>query len=60
MTNELLDKVKEMAPDGSITCREARELAEKLGVKPIEVGRACNKAKIKINACELGCFSFKK
>ena len=60
MSKELLDKLKEMAPDGSISCSEARRLAEKLGVNPIEIGKACNEAKIRIYACELGCFSFKK
>lgn len=60
MSKQLLDKVKETAPDGSISCREAHELAEKLGVRYIEVGKACNDAKIKIYGCELGCFGFKK
>lgn len=53
---ELLEKLKEMAPQGRISCSEARQLAEKLNVNPSEVGKACNEAKIKIYACELGCF----
>lgn len=56
MDKELLEKIKELAPDGTITCREARELAEKLGVPPIKLNKVCNEAKIKITACELGCF----
>ena len=53
---ELLEKLKELAPQGRISCSEARQLAEKLNVHPSEVGKACNEAKIKIYACELGCF----
>ena len=53
---ELLEKLKELAPQGRISCSEARELAEKLKLNPSEIGKACDEAKIKIHACELGCF----
>lgn len=53
---KVLKAVKEAAPEGWISCPEARELAQKLGVSPREVGEACNCLKIKIRACELGCF----
>lgn len=53
---ELVEKLKELAPDGKISCSKARGLAEKLGISPLVVGQACEKAKIKIYACELGCF----
>ncbi|MEQ8201509.1 MAG: hypothetical protein ABRQ24_08845 [Syntrophomonadaceae bacterium] len=56
MDEKLLEKIKELAPDGAITCREARELAEKMGIPAVKVGKVCNEARIKINACELGCF----
>lgn len=44
------------APEGRITCPAARELAASLGVNPRVVGEACNKLKIKIKGCALGCF----
>jgi hypothetical protein len=53
---ELLEKLKELAPQGRISCNEARQLAEKLNIHFSEVGKACDEAKIKIHACELGCF----
>ena len=53
---ELLEKIKEIAPQGKVSCRAARQLAEKLGIHPSEVGKVCNDANIKIIACELGCF----
>lgn len=52
----LVKKLKELAPEGKISCQEARQLAEQLEIDPSEVGKACNEAKIKIFACELGCF----
>lgn len=55
-TDELFQKVKEREKEGKISCSEARKLAEELGVPYREVGKACNELKIKIVACELGCF----
>lgn len=54
--DELIGKLKELSPQGKISCMEARQLAEKLEIPYGEVGQACNEAKIKIFACELGCF----
>ena len=56
LDKELLEKIRELAPDGTITCREARELADKLGIPSSQVGKVCSEAGIKITACELGCF----
>ncbi len=44
------------APEGKITCPEARKLAEALGVDPRVIGDACNALQIKIKDCALGCF----
>ncbi len=48
--------VLKAAADGRISCTTARKLARDLGVSPREIGSACNDLKIKIYACELGCF----
>lgn len=48
--------VLEAARDGRVSCTAARKLARELRVSPREIGRACNEMKIKIHACELGCF----
>jgi hypothetical protein len=53
---EVLDALQAAAKDGRITCAEARKLAETLGVSPGVVGAAANQLRIKIRACELGCF----
>jgi hypothetical protein len=57
MDQEAVKKeVEQVAKNGGLSCHEARALAEKLGVDYGVVGQACNDLKIKIHACELGCF----
>jgi len=56
VSEQVLEAVKKAAVDGRISCPQARKLAEELGVPPRLVGEACNALKIKIKACELGCF----
>lgn len=55
-TKEIIEKVKELAPQGRISCAEARHLAEELKLAYGEVGKACDAAGIKVCGCELGCF----
>jgi hypothetical protein len=50
------EEVKRRAPGGRLPCAAAFEIAEKLGVAPIEVGRATDELGIKIIDCQLGCF----
>lgn len=49
-------EVRETSSDGTIPCSRALELAERLEVSPRVIGRAADKAGIKIKACQLGCF----
>jgi hypothetical protein len=53
---ELIVKLQEMFPNGRMSCSEARELAEKMGIALEDMGKLCDQAGIKIFACELGCF----
>lgn len=56
VSREVLEAVKKGATDGRISCTAARKIAEELKVPPKMVGNAANQLKIKIYACELGCF----
>ncbi len=56
VTQDVLDKVKEVADKSGFSCPEARKLAEELDVPPQVIGQACNKLGIKIKGCSLGCF----
>ncbi len=60
-TNEALTQaVKEAAVerDGRMTlaCPAAFRIAEEFSVDIVSIGQLCNKLKIKIVQCQLGCF----
>jgi hypothetical protein len=42
--------------DREITCPRAFEIAAKHGIAKEEISRYCNTHRIKIRACQLGCF----
>jgi hypothetical protein len=52
----IIDVVRKAAAGNRLSCEKARELAEELKVPVSEIGRICNALKIKITACQLGCF----
>ncbi len=54
--DELVERIKEEAVEGKLTCTRAHELAQELGLPLRVVGRACDIYGIKIIECELGCF----
>jgi len=49
-------EVMKRAQDGRISCTTAQQIAKDLEVSVREVGQSCDELKIKIYACELGCF----
>ena len=53
---KLAEEVRRRAPERRLSCAVALEIAEKLGVPPIEVGQAANELGMKIVDCQLGCF----
>ena len=53
---QLMEKVGTAAKDGKISCQRALGLAREIGVSPKELGDLLNEMKIKIDACQLGCF----
>jgi len=53
---EVIARLKEAARDGRISCAAARKIAEDLQVPYRTVGSLCDQLKLKIKACELGCF----
>lgn len=53
---QLVEKLKEMFPNGKASCTKAREAASQLDIELHEMGKLCDLAGIKIFACELGCF----
>lgn len=39
-----------------IQCSKAFEISEKFGIPKSDISKFCNENKIKIRACQLGCF----
>ena len=56
MNQQLDDKIKASLEDGKLPCPVAFKIAKELKVGPQDVGEACNRLKIKIRSCQLGCF----
>jgi hypothetical protein len=48
--------ILEKQSDHRISCRTACQIAEQTGVPPRKVGQLLDEMKIKIYACQLGCF----
>ena len=53
---ELLELLARKARDKQISCKALFRLSEQTGVTLARLGAACNELKIKIRACQLGCF----
>jgi hypothetical protein len=53
---QLIEAIKKASAGNRLTCEKAHELSEKLKVPLQEIGVLCNELKIKISACQLGCF----
>jgi hypothetical protein len=57
MTREMIIEVLRKASiNNRLTCEKAHALAGELNVPLKEIGALCNELKIKIAACQLGCF----
>ena len=59
MNDEIVKAVREAAVDGMLACADAHEIAARLGVSPLEVGKVVNKATdLRFNRCQLGLFGY--
>jgi len=52
----VIEAIQAAAIDNRLTCEKAHELADTLGIPLRELGVLCDQMKIKITACQLGCF----
>lgn len=53
---DIMEEIRRAAVNGRLACEKAHELAAKLKVSLKDIGMLCNEMKIKISACQLGCF----
>lgn len=54
--DELRAAIREKASGGKVTCKTLLDVAAATGTPPREIGRLCDELKVKIVACQLGCF----
>ena len=54
---KIKERLMEKQSNGRIACRNALKVAEEEGVSPALVGKLLNEMEIKIQACQLGCFT---
>jgi hypothetical protein len=53
---ELEDAIRLSLVQGKLPCKAAWDIAEKFGLRKMEVSAACEALKIKISSCQLGTF----
>ncbi len=51
-----IQAIRQAAVNDRLSCEKAHDLAEKMNISLSEIGMLCNELKIKISACQLGCF----
>jgi hypothetical protein len=52
----IVKAIRTASVNDRLTCEKAHSLANELKVPLKEIGSICNEIKIKITACQLGCF----
>ncbi len=53
---DLADAIRDARVNGRLPCRAAWEIADRRGLKRLEVANVCEALKIKISECQLGAF----
>jgi hypothetical protein len=56
LINAIVERSEEAEGKKQLSCAEAFKIARELGVEIREVGCICNREKIRIRNCQLGCF----
>ena len=56
MTEKLEGTILAAAGDGELACANALRIAKEANVSPKRIGELADKLKIKLRACQLGCF----
>jgi hypothetical protein len=56
MNAELDTKIQESLVNGKLPCPAAFRIASEFKITTKEIGDACNRLKIKVCSCQLGCF----
>jgi hypothetical protein len=55
-TANIKEKIQTQTKNNKISCKQAFKIAEEAGISPGVLGEMLNEMKIKVAACQLGCF----
>ncbi len=58
MREEILDALPALVVGEELACADAHDLAARLGIAPIEVGRVANTTQVRFSRCQLGLFGY--
>ncbi len=59
MREEIIREAQARAADGQVACEDAHAIAEEMGISPLEVGKAVNRAtSLRFYRCQLGVFGY--
>lgn len=59
MAQDMISMAKGMAVAGEVACADAHDLAARMGVTPLDVGKAINhETELRFNRCQLGLFGY--
>ena len=53
---ELREAIQSKAVEGKVACKAMLDLARESETPSRQIAKICNELKIKIGACQLGCF----
>lgn len=54
--SDMAQQVQALAREGKVACATLLELAARLGVSPLVLGRLADELGLRIAGCQLGCF----
>ena len=60
LNDKLIEEIKIKQQEGKLPCASAFDIASRLDVLPIEVGKAVDLLNIRLNKCQLGLFGYGK
>ena len=56
MTDELLEKVRNLAQDGRLDCAQAQQFAQETSIPLKQMRAMLDVLQFKVSNCQLGCF----
>jgi len=58
MREKIINAALDEARSGRLSCATAHEIAARLDIAPLEVGRAVNRTELRLYRCQLGLFGY--